>query len=414
MLESDSRITSIYEDDDNLGINMEDYPSFNYKHNDVERAGSIIAADNIVFNDEIPAEIRDAFLIANNWREAHMFPMRSIHASIIYYMRKNKLKGITAARLKRMQAIRRKLPRIRLGLDQLQDLGGCRVILPDIASVNALVQVLKDHLPSDIDKENDYIAEPKKDGYRSRHVIFRFKRKQPTNYDGKRIELQIRTRSQHSWATAIEAVGLYRGEELKSGKGDANWLRLFLLMSAEFAEAEQSPLPPNLPDAKQRRAEIIKLESSLGAIAVLDSISVGFRGPDTPLAPDYKPSHYLIKYDYAKKEVSVEPYNKPISATISYDKVEAILRTGDEKDQVVLVEADKINNLKAAYPNYFGDVNWFKKQLKDITLGKAAVEYTSPPRPPAQKQAPETWIDPAWLGRGSRFPKPSLKTRKKS
>lgn len=393
---------------------MADYPVLSYTHNDIERVGKIIARDDLIFGDQIPPDIQNAFLIANNWRDSHAFPMRSVHMSVRYQMRKVGVRGISAARLKRMQAIRRKLRRIRLGLDQYQDLGGCRVILPDIASVNKLVKALKSDVVSPVDKENDYISEPKKDGYRSYHLIFRYKKKKPTPYDGKRIELQVRTRSQHSWATAIEAVGLYRGEELKSGKGDADWLRLFLLMSAEIAEAEQCPPPPGLPTSDVRKAEIKSLESKLRALAVLDSISVGLHGPDTPLAPGYKPSHYLIKYDYDKKEVRVEPYNKAIRATESYDQAEAVLRTGDEKDQVVLVEVDKINNLKVAYPNYFGDVNWFKTQLREITLGRSAVEYKSPPRRPAMKQSPDAWIDPAWM-RGSRFPKPSLasKARKK-
>ena len=60
-------------------------------------------------------------------------------------------------------------------------------------------------------------------------------------YNGKRIELQVRTRLQHSWATAVEAVGLFRGEELKNHKGSEEWLRLFKLLSAEFAEAERCP-----------------------------------------------------------------------------------------------------------------------------------------------------------------------------
>jgi hypothetical protein len=41
-------------------------------------------------------------------------------------------------------------------------------------------------------------------------------------------------------------VGLFRGEELKSGKGSSEWLRLFAIMSAEFAEAEVVPLQLNV------------------------------------------------------------------------------------------------------------------------------------------------------------------------
>jgi hypothetical protein len=110
--------------------------------------------------------------------------------------------------------------------------------------------------------------------------------------------------------------------------------------------------------------------------------------------------------------VHVEPYQRARAATDSYDKAEEVLRGGQDKGVVVLVEVDKIINLKAAYPNYFGDVELFKKQLKQIALGRSAVEYTSPPRQPTPRQPPETWIGPSWL-RGTRFAKPSLKPKKK-
>lgn len=392
---------------------MSEYPLSEYSHNDVERAGKIISG-TMTFLGEIPEELRNAFLIANNWRDAHAYPMRSIHSSIRYHMRANQLQGITAARLKRMQAIRRKLRRIGLGLDQIQDLGGCRVILSTIAATRVLGRVLKEKLPSEVLKENDYISKPKKDGYRSHHVIFSFRRFIPTAFDHRRIELQLRTRLQHSWATTVEAVGLFRGEELKNQQGDKEWLRLFALMSAEFAEAEKCPVVPGTPDdPSERKEEIRHLASSLKALTVLESVSHGFRGPDLPLALGYKPSHYLIRYDHDKKTVYVEPYQKTRYATDSYDKAEEVLRAGPERDVVVLVEVDKINNLRAAYPNYFGDVELFKKQLKDITLGRSAVEYSIPPRQPAPKRDREIGVDPSWL-RGSRFPRPRLRKKRKS
>jgi ppGpp synthetase/RelA/SpoT-type nucleotidyltranferase len=69
------------------------------------------------------------------------------------------------------------------------------------------------------------------DGYRSHHLSLEFKpaKKEDEAYAGRRIELQVRTRLQHSWATAIEAVSLYRNQDLKHHKGDADWLRLFAL-----------------------------------------------------------------------------------------------------------------------------------------------------------------------------------------
>jgi hypothetical protein len=268
------------------------YPRFDYSNREVKRAGEVIASD-LIWTDETAPRIKEAFAIANNWRDSHAFPMRSIRYSAGYFMRKYGLEGITAARLKRMQAIRRKLSRIGLSLHQLQDLGGCRFILPTITDVHTLVTVLKDQLRHEFRSESDYIFGPKDDGYRSHHLIFNFHGRDANSrlYNGRRIELQVRTRLQHSWATAIEAVGLFRGEALKNHQGSQDWLRLFMLMSAEFAEAERFPIPSSCPDKDERRREIRNLAGSLDALSIFDRVSHGVLGTEVPLAPNYRPTH---------------------------------------------------------------------------------------------------------------------------
>jgi hypothetical protein len=55
----------------------------------------------------------------------------------------------------------------------------------------------------------------------------------------------------------------------------------------------------------------------------------------------------------------------------------------------------------------------FKTQLKQVALGGAAVEYSTPSRQLPPIKLPEVVLDPSWL-RGTRFPKPSLKPGKKN
>jgi hypothetical protein len=121
---------------DGIGVDLcepevSDFPRFDFSMKDVKRAAGVIAGA-LPWTEETAPQIQEAFRIANSWRDAHAFPMRSIRASIIWYLRDREMQGLTAARLKRMQAIRRKLRRISLGLNQLQDLGGCRAILPSL------------------------------------------------------------------------------------------------------------------------------------------------------------------------------------------------------------------------------------------------------------------------------------------
>jgi hypothetical protein len=120
---------------------MTDFPRFTYSMKDVRRAGEVIAGD-LTWTDETAPKIREAFAIANNYRDSHAYPMRSLRGSIRWYMQVKGLEGVVAARLKRMQAIRRKLARMSLHLNQLQDLGGCRAILNSISDVRSLVELL--------------------------------------------------------------------------------------------------------------------------------------------------------------------------------------------------------------------------------------------------------------------------------
>jgi hypothetical protein len=101
-----------------------------------------------------------------------------------------------------------------------------------------------------------------------------FQDKYPSSiYDGRQIEVQIRTWLQHSWATAVEAVGLFLGQDLKAGRGDPQWLRFFKLMAAEFAAAEGCALPADVPDRPGRLAQIKTLDQALNAAQTLEDLS---------------------------------------------------------------------------------------------------------------------------------------------
>ncbi|WP_431304463.1 RelA/SpoT domain-containing protein [Sediminicoccus sp. BL-A-41-H5] len=314
------------------------------------------------------------------------------------------LHGLTGARLKRMPAIRGKLLRKKLTLSQIQDLGGCRAIMPDIRSVHELTAALRSNLRHDIWREDNYILEPKIDGYRSHHLILSFNSKNSIEqkFKGRRIELQIRTKLQHAWATTVEAVGLFRGEGLKNHEGSREWLRLFALISSEFAEAEGCPLPASSLDKQERLAEIRHLEAELRAIELLDHIRIGMHGTDNALAPGFRPTHFLLRFDHINQKVAVDPYDIPRKAATSYDSAEVLEnRNGRNNQTVVLVEVDKVENLKAAYPNYFGDVEEFRRQLIQITRNGEATEYAISSRK-RTKTPLKPFGDLSWL-RGSGF-----------
>jgi hypothetical protein len=83
-------------------------------------------------------------------------------------------------------------------------------------------------------------------------------------------------------------------------------------------------------------------------------------------------------------------------------------KTGADAETVVLVEADKIENMKRAYPNYFGDVQLFRVQLRNITKGHGVKEYVLKPqeRAPSKPRQGEN-PDITWLRRRIRWDDPT-------
>jgi hypothetical protein len=100
--------------------------------------------------------------------------------------------------------------------------------------------------------------------------------------------------------------------------------------------------------------------------------------------------------------VTVESQYGAIYSVRQYDQAELNAFQKGTRTGAVLVEADGIENLKTAYPNYFGDVQLFKEQLKKITQGADAVEYTLPPVALAPK-VPKGQVDLSWFKRRKRW-----------
>jgi Region found in RelA / SpoT proteins len=385
---------------------MSEFPRFQYSMNEVKRAGEALRGD-IPWDETRRDELLRIFSVANNWMDTHLYPMVQLRHEVVGKIRKLKLEGITAARLKRMSSVRKKLRRLNTKLDQIQDLGGCRAVLRSIADAKKLFEFYQTASKHHLHRPTDYVAHPKIGGYRSYHLMLRFQGNgRDAVYNGRRVELQIRTRLQHSWATAVEAVGLFRCEDFKGGEGDPDWLRLFDLMSSELAMAENCPEAEHLPGHRDRVTEIIELNRKLNALEVLEALRVAVRHTDWVQSAE-QPKYYRIQFDLKTRQVVVQPHHGAITGVADQHAAEqSDALSGQSTINTVFVEADRIEDLKDAYPNYFGDVEVFRRNLLEVTKGKTAREYTMPPRitvPPS----PEKPGDVSWMrGKGRRWSEP--------
>ena len=309
----------------------------------------------------------DALAVINNWRSAHAYPLNTFQITLRTKARKLERTATVVQRAKRLDSIHRKLvSKKTMRLTQMQDIAGCRAIFTRLTSVRRLASAYR---KADFDhafrNAKDYIENPKPDGYRSIHLVFEYVGTEKTKvFDGLRVEIQIRTQLQHSWATAVEAVGIFTRQALKSNQGDEDWLRFFALMSSAIAAMEGTPTVPNTPSTKEELAEeITSLAVKLRAQDTLKAYNTTLE--TLGLAKDAK--YYIIELDPEEGKVTLRRFKAKDSAqaNTAYTRLEGAIPDGSSK-QVVLVSASDIAALKKAYPNYFLDTNLFARLVDRV------------------------------------------------
>jgi putative GTP pyrophosphokinase len=133
----------------------------------------------------------------------------------------------TARLAKSTLSIVEKLRRESVRLSQMQDIGGCRVIVADILKQNQFVAALGGAFPDAIVIDR---RENPSYGYRAIHVI--------AQAAGKPIEIQVRSALQHLWAELSEKASDVIDPAIKYGGGPGTWQDLLLVCSQAVAVHE--------------------------------------------------------------------------------------------------------------------------------------------------------------------------------
>jgi ppGpp synthetase/RelA/SpoT-type nucleotidyltranferase len=340
----------------------------------VDAAGDILLKPN-------PSELEYAEALAciNNWRSSHSYPLQALKMTLLGRAKKIDKDAVVAQRLKRLSSITLKLERnSNMKLSQMQDIGGCRAVVSTVERVTTLVGKYEESWAknpkdrSELVKKYDYIAQPKLDGYRSVHFVYKYRSraKEYLPYNGLRIEIQLRSRLQHAWATAVETVSTFTGQALKSNVGDDDWKRFFALMGSAIAMREQKPTVPGTPTNKEDLVEELRLLSDrLNIESVLADWSSAIQIALTERIKAGDAQAFLLVLNSNARTIEITGFRRSelLQASEEYLLVETHTANKPEV-QAVLVSVDSLAALRSAYPNYYLDTRAFIAALK-IAIG---------------------------------------------
>jgi hypothetical protein len=325
--------------------------------NQIRKAGKILKSVDSSSDDR-----NDALDLLSEWRTRHAYPLNQAYKIVNRIAVPIDKKAIFGQRLKRAKSIISKLQRLKSGLNEMQDIAGSRVILNNykqLLEVDSKLLTGKNILNN---RGKDYIQTPKHDGYRSVHRIYKYQGSKLEHKD-LLVEIQLRTRLQHAWATSVEIIDTFLGEQLKLGKGSKEWKHFFYLVANQFAKLE------NLPnDASYIELEELKL--LVKELNVINRMS-GYANMSFQAAQvkDVGDQYFLLVLHPQIHEVKVIPFKKKPaglkSAKDMYSALEKSWTVSSDYD-VVLVSGSSIKELKMSYPNYFADSKLFLKKLKEL------------------------------------------------
>lgn len=358
-----------------LGGTVTLHASIKHSRTRIDKAGrELVAASE---NEELPERSLE---VVNDWRSFHAFPLNSITVVLKQKSRRIDKEALVVQRLKRSRSILSKLVREpSMRLTQMQDIGGCRAVLNSVEAVYQLKESYLDRKGQyEVVHIDDYIRSPKKSGYRSLHLVLKYKSKKYPAYDNLLLEVQARTLTQHSWATAVETVGAVLGQALKSSEGEEAWLSYFQNASLALEYMEKPIFTTIIPQSLGTIARnIAALDHKLQVAKKLDHYRAALRATETLSLR--KDGYFLLVLLPAQPELQIFYFSKRNAddAYREYERFERMLpmSPGDNQmplfpdlanyagAQAVLVGAESFKSLRESYPNYYLDTEHFLKNL---------------------------------------------------
>lgn len=336
-----------------------------YSKAKIDQAGELLKKKNLSAKEAIVA-----LDTLSNWREYHAVPLDNFAKVLRKRGQKISAHVIVAQRLKRSSSIVLKLSnRKTMRLSAMQDIGGLRAILKTTKEVYELLNLYKKskskHSLYSID---DYIQTPKKDGYRSIHLVYKL-----ALTPSLLLEIQLRSELQHIWATGVEVFGTLQNSSFKSGHGNKEWLNFFALLSSVFAVKENQPLLEAHRNFSKDEL-VARVQNAIQELHVIENLSAytaAYRTISKNTATGRKGHYSLIVLNSKDNTTSLQTYGASQFDVAAQAYLELERKHFEDKQiNVVLVNTGDLKKLELSYPNYFMDTKTLVRNLSLIMLGQ--------------------------------------------
>ena len=333
-----------------------------YTRNQINRAGDALIGD--------PFERQRASEIVTDWRQLHLPVLRELNEELTVFFKEQGVPvEFSSHRIKRMQSIIDKLrnhEKDKMKLGGLQDIGGVRFVFSDTRTLDMANRALDSFNPKNFEhlKCNNYVEHPQTDGYRSIHHVYKYMSENP-DYNGLRIELQIRTKLQHCWAMAVETAGLITRTSLKVDIDDGNeWRKFFRLVSAVFSKKEGRPILVEYSNHSDESlcSEFFNYSEEHKLIYQLRALRVAVDYEQHKKTGD---SYCVLIIDFNRKRVKFRYYDTEEIAQAS-EKFTEVEGSINSDEAALMVSMKKIEELQKAYPSYFLDTGKFIEVLDEF------------------------------------------------
>lgn len=174
-----------------------------------------------------PDEYREIAEELDESREERLDFMQHVVEKVRALLAEHQIEADVSGRPKHIYSIWKKMQRKHLRFDQLFDVRALRIIVGTVEQCYEVLSIVQDNFPVLSKEYDDYIANPKPNGYQSLHTVV-------TDKAGRPIEIQIRTRAMHEFAElGVAAHWRYKEAGNSLGASEAEeqrvaWLRQLL------------------------------------------------------------------------------------------------------------------------------------------------------------------------------------------